>query len=31
VIDEEQNIIYAEVLENAGNLPNFEAISEKVK
>jgi peroxiredoxin len=31
VIDEEQNIIYAEVLENAGDLPNFEAIAEKVK
>ncbi|MEB0260619.1 MULTISPECIES: redoxin domain-containing protein [unclassified Mucilaginibacter] len=31
VIDEEQNVIYAEVLENAGDLPNFEAIAEKVK
>ena len=31
VIDEEQNIIYAEVLESAGDLPNFEAIAEKVK
>jgi peroxiredoxin len=31
VIDEEQNIIYAEVLERAGDLPNFEAIAEKVK
>jgi peroxiredoxin len=31
VIDEEQNIIYAEVLENAGDLPNFEVIAEKVK
>ena len=31
VIDEEQNIIYAEVLEDAGDLPNFEAIAEKVK
>jgi peroxiredoxin len=31
VIDEEQNIIYAEVLENAGDLPDFEAIAEKVK
>ena len=31
VIDEQQNIIYAEVLENAGDLPNFEAIAEKVK
>ena len=31
VIDEEQNIIYAEVLVNAGDLPNFDAIAEKVK
>jgi peroxiredoxin len=31
VIDEEQNIIYAEVLENAEDLPNFEVIAEKVK
>ena len=31
VIDEEQNIIYAEVLENAGDLPDFNAIAEKVK
>ena len=31
VLDEEQNIIYAEVLENAGDLPDFEAIAEKVK
>ncbi|OOQ58096.1 redoxin domain-containing protein [Mucilaginibacter pedocola] len=31
VIDEEQNIIYAEVLENAGELPNFEAIAAAVK
>jgi peroxiredoxin len=31
VIDEDQNVIYAEVLENAGDLPNFEAIAEKVK
>ena len=31
VIDEEQNIIYAEVLESAGDLPNFEAIAEKIK
>jgi peroxiredoxin len=31
VIDEEQNIIYAEVLESAGDLPNFEAIAEAVK
>jgi peroxiredoxin len=31
VIDEDQNIVYAEVLENAGDLPNFEAIAEKVK
>ena len=31
VIDEEQNIIYAEVLESAGDLPDFAAIAEKVK
>src|SRR5476651_479301 len=31
VIDEEQNIIYAEVLEVATDLPNFEAIAEIVK
>lgn len=31
VIDEAQNIIYAEVLENAGDLPDFAAIAEKVK
>jgi peroxiredoxin len=31
VIDEEQNIIYAEVLEDAGQLPDFEAIAETVK
>ena len=31
VIDEEQNIIYAEVLESAGDLPNFEAIAAAVK
>ncbi|SEO23101.1 Peroxiredoxin [Mucilaginibacter gossypiicola] len=31
VIDEEQNVIYAEVLEDAGQLPNFEAIAEIVK
>ena len=31
VIDEEQNIIYAEVLDNAGDLPDFNAIAEKVK
>jgi len=31
VIDEDQNIIYAEVLESAGDLPNFEAIDEKLK
>ncbi|QTE36653.1 peroxiredoxin [Mucilaginibacter gossypii] len=31
VIDEEQNIIYADVLEDAGQLPNFEAIAEIVK
>ncbi len=31
VIDEDQSIIYAEVLESAGDLPDFEAIAEKVK
>lgn len=31
VIDENQTIIYAEVLESAGDLPNFEAINELVK
>jgi peroxiredoxin len=31
VIDENQEIIYAEVLEDAGQLPNFEAIAEIVK
>lgn len=31
VIDEDQNIIYAEVLESAGDLPNFEAIEQKLK
>lgn len=31
VIDEDQNIIYAEVLESAGDLPNFDAIEEKLK
>ena len=31
VIDEEQNITYAEVLEDAGQLPDFEAIAEIVK
>ena len=31
VIDEDQNVVYAEVLENAGDLPNFEIIAEKVK
>jgi peroxiredoxin len=31
VIDEEQNIIYAEVLEDAGQLPDFEAIAKIVK
>jgi peroxiredoxin len=31
VIDEEQNIVYAEVLESAGDLPNFDAIAEAVK
>jgi peroxiredoxin len=30
VIDEEGKVIYAEVLENAGDLPNFEAIKELV-
>jgi peroxiredoxin len=31
VIDEDQNIIYAQVLESAGDLPDFEAIEEKLK
>lgn len=31
VIDEDQNIAYAEVLENAGELPDFNAINEAVK
>jgi peroxiredoxin len=31
VIDEDQNVVYAEVLESAGDLPDFEAIAEKVK
>jgi len=31
VIDEEQNIIYAEVLETATDLPDFNAIAEIVK
>jgi peroxiredoxin len=31
VIDEDQNVIYAEVLENASDLPDFTAIAEKVK
>jgi peroxiredoxin len=31
VIDENQKIIYAEVLENAGDLPNFKAIDDIVK
>lgn len=31
VIDEDQNIIYAEVLDNAGDLPDFNAIAEIVK
>jgi peroxiredoxin len=31
VIDEEQNVIYAEVLENAKDLPDFNAIAEAVK
>jgi len=31
VIDEDQNIVYAEVLEDASNLPDFTAIAEAVK
>ncbi|GAB3927960.1 redoxin domain-containing protein [Mucilaginibacter myungsuensis] len=31
VLDEEHNIVYAEVLENAKDLPDFQAIAEKVK
>ncbi len=31
VVDEEQNIIYAEVLEDANSLPDFNAIAEIVK
>jgi peroxiredoxin len=31
VLDEEQNVIYAEVLESAGDLPDFNAIAEAVK
>lgn len=31
VIDEEQRVIYAEVLESPKDLPDFEAIAEKVK
>ena len=31
VIDEDQQIIYAEVLENAGDLPDFTAIAEIIK
>src|SRR6202012_5553120 len=31
VVDEEQNIAYAEVLEDASNLPDFEAIAAVVK
>jgi peroxiredoxin len=31
VIDENQNIVYAEVLESAGDLPDFNAIAEAVK
>lgn len=31
VIDENQEVIYAEVLEDAGNLPDFAAIAEIVK
>ncbi len=31
VIDEDQKVIYAEVLESAGDLPNFKAIDDIVK
>lgn len=31
IIDKEGNIQYAEVLENAGDLPNFEAINSKLE
>jgi peroxiredoxin len=31
VIDEDQNIVYAEVLEDADNLPDFDAIAAAVK
>ncbi len=31
VIDEDQNIVYAAVLESAGDLPDFAAIAEAVK
>jgi peroxiredoxin len=31
VLNEEQEVIYAEVLESAGDLPNFEAIANAVK
>lgn len=31
VINEDQQIIYAQVLESAGDLPDFEAIAQKVK
>jgi glutaredoxin-dependent peroxiredoxin len=31
VIDEDQKVIYAEVLESAGDLPDFNAIAEAVK
>lgn len=31
VLDEEHKVIYAEVLESAGDLPDFNAIDEKVK
>jgi len=31
VVDEEQNIVYAEVLENADDLPDFDAIAAAVK
>jgi peroxiredoxin len=31
VIDEDQKVVYAEVLESAGDLPDFNAIAEAVK
>jgi len=31
VVDEAQNVVYAEVLESAGDLPDFAAIAEAVK